>query len=77
MDGETWWAAVHGVAKSPTQLSDFPFTFHFHALEKEMTTHYSILPREIPWTEGPSGLQFMGLQRVGYDLATKQQQQLS
>ena len=46
-------------------------------LEKEMTTHYSILPREIPWTEGPSGLQFMGLQRVGYDLATKQQQQLS
>ena len=45
MDGGAWWAAVHGVAKSQTQLSDFAFTFHFHALEKEMETHSSVLPR--------------------------------
>ena len=43
MDGEVWWAAVHGVAKSRTRLSDFPFTFHFHALEKEMASHSSVL----------------------------------
>ena len=46
MDGGAWWAAVHGVAKSQTRLSDFAFTFHFHALEKEMATHSSILPRD-------------------------------
>ena len=49
MDGGAWWAAVHGVAKSRTQLSDFTFTFHFHALEKEMATHSSILSLENPW----------------------------
>ena len=48
-----WWAAVHGVTKSRTQLSDFPFTFHFHALEKEMATHSSVLAWKIPWTEEP------------------------
>ena len=46
MDGGTWWAAVHGVANSQTQLSDFTFTFHFHALEKEMATHYNVFPGE-------------------------------
>ena len=50
MDGGAWWAAVHGVAKSRTLLSDFTFTFHFHALEKEMATHSSILARRIPGT---------------------------
>ena len=48
MDRGAWWAAVHGVAKSRTQLSDFPFTFHFHALEKEMATHSSVLAWRIP-----------------------------
>ena len=67
MDGGAWWAAVHGVAKSRTRLSDFLFTFHFHALEKEMATHSSILAWKIPWTEEPGGLQSMGLQRVGHD----------
>ena len=62
MDGGAWWAAVHGVAKSQTGLSDFPFTFHFHALEKEMATHSSILAWRIAWTEEPGGLQSMGLQ---------------
>ena len=46
MDGGAWWAAVHGVTKSQTRLSDFPFTFHFHALEKEMETHSMFLPEE-------------------------------
>ena len=55
MDGGAWWAAVHGVAKSRTLLSDFPFTFHFHALEKEMATHSSVLAWRIPGTEGPGG----------------------
>ena len=50
MDGGAWWAAVHGVAKSPTRLSDFTFTFHFHALEKEMATHSSVLTWKIPGT---------------------------
>ena len=50
MDGGAWWAAVHGVAKSQTQLSDFTFTFYFHALEKEMATHSSILAWRIPGT---------------------------
>ena len=56
MDGEAWWAAVHGVAKSRTQLSDFPFTFHFHALEKEMATHASVLAWRIPVTGELGGL---------------------
>ena len=69
MDGGAWWAAVHGVAKSPTRLSDFTFTltFHFYALEKEMATHSSILAWIIPGTVEPSGLWFMELHRVGYD----------
>ena len=50
MDGGAWWAAVHGVAKSQIRLSDFTFTFHFHALEKEMTTHSSVLAWRIPET---------------------------
>ena len=66
-DGGAWWAAVHGVAKSQAQLSDFTFTFHFHALEKEMATHSSILAWKIPGTEEPGGLPSMGLQRVGHD----------
>ena len=57
-----WWAAVHGVAQSRTQLSDFTFTFHFHALEKEMATHSSLLAWRIPGTEEPGGLQSRGLQ---------------
>ena len=56
MDGEAWWATVHGVAKSRKRLSDFTFTFHFHALEKEMATHSSILAWRILWTEEPGGL---------------------
>ena len=56
MDGGAWWAAVHGVVKSQTRLSDFPFTFHFHALEKEMATRSSVLAWRIPWTEEPDGL---------------------
>ena len=56
MDGGAWWAAVHGVAQSRTRLSDFPFTFHFHALEKEMATHSSILAWKIPWTKESEGL---------------------
>ena len=51
MDGGAWWAAVHGVAKSQLQLSDFTFTFHFHALEKEMATHSSVLAWRIPGTD--------------------------
>ena len=57
MDGGAWKAAVHGVAKSRTRLSDFIFTFHFHALKKEMATHSSILTWETLWTEEPCGLQ--------------------
>ena len=60
MDGGAWWAAVHGVAKSGTQLSDFTFTFHFHAPKKEMATHSSILAWKIPWMEEPGRLQSMG-----------------
>ena len=67
MDGGAWWAAVHGVAKSQTQLSGFPFTFHFHALEKEMATHSNILVWRIPGTEESSGLLSMGSHRVGHD----------
>ena len=67
MDGGAWWAAVHGVSKSRTRLSDFIFTFHFHALEKEMATHSSALAWEIPWMEEPGGLQSTGSQKVGRD----------
>ena len=67
MDGGAWWAAVHGVAKSQTQLSDFTFTFHFHALEKETATHSSVLAWRIPGTEKSGGLPSMGLHRVGHD----------
>ena len=67
MDGGTWWAAVHGVAKSRTQLSDFPFNFHFHALEKEMATHSSVLACRIPGTGEPGGLPSVGSHRVGHD----------
>ena len=56
MDRGAWWATVHGVAKSQTRLSDFTFTFHFHALEKEMATHSSVLAWKIPWVEEPDGL---------------------
>ena len=66
MDGGAWLATVHGVAKSRTRLSDFTFTLHFHALEKEMATHSSILAWRIQWTEDPGGLQSIGLQRVGH-----------
>ena len=66
-DGGTWWAAAHGVAKSQTRLSDFPFTFHFHALKKEMATHSSILAWRIPGTGEPGGLPSMGSHRVGHD----------
>ena len=67
MDGGTWWAAVHGIAKSQTQLSDFTFTFHFHALEKEMATHSSVLAWRIPGTAEPGRLLSMGLHRVGHN----------
>ena len=63
MDGEAWWAAVHGGAKSQTWLSDFTFTFHFHALEKEMATHSSVLAWSIPGTREPGGLLSMGSQK--------------
>ena len=66
-DGGPWWAAVHGVAKSRTRLSDFNFTFHFHALEKEMATHSSVLAWRIPGTGEPGRLPSMGLHRVRHD----------
>ena len=67
MDGAAWEAAVNGVAKSRTQLSNFTFIFHFHALEKEVATHSSILAWRIPGTGEPGGLPSMGLHRVGHD----------
>ena len=67
MDRGAWWAAVHGVDRSRTRLSDFTFTFHFHALEKEMATHSSVLAWRIPGTEEPGGLLSMGSHRVGHD----------
>ena len=67
MGGGAWWAAVHGVAKSRTQLSDFTFIFHFHALEKEMATHSSVLAWRIPGTGEPGGLPSIGLHRVGHE----------
>ena len=60
MDGGAWWAIVHGVARSRTRLSDFTFTFHFHALEKEMATHSSVLAWRIPGTGEPSGCHLWG-----------------
>ena len=66
-DRGAWSAAGHGVSKSRTRLSDFPFTFHFHALEKEMATHSSVLAWRIPGTGEPGGLQSMGSHRVGHD----------
>ena len=67
MDGGAWGAAVHGVAKSQIRLSDFTFTFHFHALEKEMATHSSVLAWRIPETGEPGELLSMGSHRVGHD----------
>ena len=67
MDGGAWWAAVHGVAKSWTRLSDLTFTFHFHALEKAMATHSSVLAWRIPGTVELGGLPSMGSHRVGHD----------
>ena len=67
MDGGAWWAAVHGVAKSRAGLGDFTFTFHFHALEKEMATHSSVLAWRIPGTGEPGGLPSMESHRVGRD----------
>ena len=64
MDGGAWKAAVHGVAEGWTQLSDSTFTFHFHALEKEMATHSSVLAWRIPGMAEPGGLPSMGLHRV-------------
>ena len=64
MGGGAWWAAVHGVAKSQTQLSDFTFTFYFHALEKDMATHSSVLAWRIPGMGAPGELPSMGSHRV-------------
>ena len=66
-DGGAWWAAVHGVSTSRTGLSDFTFTFHFHALEKEVATHSSVLAWRIPGLGEPGGLLSMGSHRVGHD----------
>ena len=67
MGGGAWKAAVHGVAEGRTRLSDFTFTFHFHALEKEMATRSSVLAWRIPGTGQPGGLPSMGSHRVGHD----------
>ena len=67
MDGGTWWAAVHGVAKSRTRLSDFTLTSHFPALEKGMATHSSVLAWRIPGSGEPCALTSMGSHRVGHD----------
>ena len=67
MDGEAWKAVVHGVAEGQTRLSGFTFTFHFHALEKEMATHSSVLAWRIPGTGEPGGLPSVGSHRVGHD----------
>ena len=69
MDGTAWWAAVCGVATSRTRLSNFTFTFHFHALEKEMAAYFSVLAWRIPGTGEPGGLLSLGSHRVGHDLA--------
>ena len=67
MDGGAWKSADHGVAEGRTQLNDFTFNFHFHALEKEMATQSSVLAWRIPGTEETGGLQSMGSHRVGHD----------
>ena len=67
MDGGTWKAAVRGIAEGQTRLSDFTFTFHFHAPEKEMTTHSSVLAWRIPATGEPGGLPSVGSHRVRHD----------
>ena len=67
MDGRAWKAAVHGVAEGRTRLSDFTFTFHFHAWQKEMATDFSVLAWRIPGTGEPGGLPSMGSHRVGHD----------
>ena len=67
MDGEAWKAAVHGVAESQTGLCDITFTFHCHALEKDMATHSSVLAWRIPGTGEPGGLPSLGSHRVGHD----------
>ena len=67
MDGGAWKDAVHAVTEGRTRLSDFTFTFHFHALEKEMATHSSVLAWRIPGTGKPGGLPSMGSHRVGHD----------
>jgi len=67
MDRRAWKAAVHGVAEGQTRLNDFTFTFHFHALEKEMATHSSVPALRIPGMGEPGGLPFMGSHRVGHD----------
>ena len=67
VDGEAWWAAVHGVSKGRTRLSDFTFTFHFHTLEKEMATHSSVLAWRIPGTGEPGGLPSTGSHRVRHN----------
>ena len=67
MDRGAWWVTVHGVSKSQTRLSDFTFTFHFHALEKEMATHSSVPAWRIPGMGEPGGLLSMGSHRVGHD----------
>ena len=66
-DGGARWAAVHGIANSRTRLSDFPFTFHFNALEKDMATHSSVLAWRIPGIGEPGGLQSMGSHRVEHN----------
>ena len=67
MDRGAWWAVVHGVAKSPTQVSNFTFTFHFHTLKKEKATHSSVLAWRLPGTGEPGGLPPIGSHRVGHD----------
>ena len=67
MNGGDWGATVHGVAKSQTRLSDLTFTFHFHALEKEMATYSIVLAWRIPGTGEPGGLPSVGSHRVGHN----------
>ena len=67
MDGGAWWAAIYGVAQSQIRLIAFTFTFHFHALEKEMATHSNALAWRIPGTGEPGGLPSLGSHRVGHD----------
>ena len=77
MDGGAWWATVHGVSNSRTRLSDFTFTFHFHALEKEMATHSSVLAWRIPGTGSLAGCCLWGRTESNTTEATEQQQRES